>query len=163
MISGEQVVDRLRPRFRIWIKLRTIFKELDCLWYERNSKDEPTLENIKAHRIPMGKDWKLVTKYHKIVFPPKSQAARQTSWSWHNNPVDNGASDTPKVCRSTRSIVSYATWSVGKNRVNTKDEPIWNSSKVSQLHHPRFTWGARLHLTEERRKVHLKRRVKIQM
>ena len=32
----DQVVDRLGPTFQIWIRLKTIFKELDPLSYEKH-------------------------------------------------------------------------------------------------------------------------------
>ena len=49
VISAEYVVDILIPRFLILIILRTIFKDLDPLSYERYSKVAMAMESLKEH------------------------------------------------------------------------------------------------------------------
>ena len=55
-------------------KIKYIFKYLEPLSYEIHLEVELALENLKAHKIPMGKDWQLVTRYHKIGYPPQAQS-----------------------------------------------------------------------------------------
>ena len=77
IISGDQAFERIKPPFQIWTRMKNVFKEMGPLTYERYSEVELSLENLKANIIPMGKDRKLVTKYHNIAFPPQQQQSSQ--------------------------------------------------------------------------------------
>ena len=46
--------------------MKTIFKELDPMAYEKHSEADITLENVRVHRIPIEKGWNLVTRCHKL-------------------------------------------------------------------------------------------------
>ena len=74
MIIGEKEVTIFRPCFQMSIRLKTIFKDSEPLYYGRNLDVELALENLKSHKIPMGKDWKMVTRYHKIGYPPQAES-----------------------------------------------------------------------------------------
>ena len=47
------------------------------LTYESHSEVEIELENLKANRIPIGKDWLLVVRYHKLYLPLQQHQPNQ--------------------------------------------------------------------------------------
>ena len=71
-ISGRDVVGMLRTIFQTWIRVRIIFRELEPLSYERDLEEALESDNLRAHKTPLRKDWKLVKKYCKISLPPNS-------------------------------------------------------------------------------------------
>ena len=73
IISGYQAIKRLKPPFHIWIRLKNILKEMRPLTYERNSEAEITLENLKANRIQIVKDWLLVVRHPKLYLPSQQK------------------------------------------------------------------------------------------
>ena len=71
LIIGDQVIDRINLEFQTWIQLKNLLKELGPISCERNTDAKIALEALKSHHIPLGKYWRSVAKYHKIIFPHK--------------------------------------------------------------------------------------------
>ena len=74
MISGDQVLGKVKLEFQIWIRLRSLLKKLGPLSYVNNTEAKIDFEVLKSHHIPMGTDWKLLVKYHKIILPQQVPA-----------------------------------------------------------------------------------------
>ena len=55
IISGDYSFERFQPHFQTWTILKTIFKEMGPLTYERHFESELSLENLKVNRI---RSWK---------------------------------------------------------------------------------------------------------
>ena len=57
IINGDQYLERLRPSFHIWTRMKNIFKEMAPLTYKRHSEEELVLQNLKYNSIVVGKCW----------------------------------------------------------------------------------------------------------
>ena len=57
----------------MWNTLKKLFKDLDLVSYTNNSYVEISLDALKGHIIPTGKDWKTMTRYSKLAVPQLPQ------------------------------------------------------------------------------------------
>ena len=55
IINGDQYLERLRPSFHIWKRMKNIFKEMVPLTYERHYEVDLALQNLKDNSIVVGK------------------------------------------------------------------------------------------------------------
>ena len=78
-ISGEKVIDRIKLQFHMWMNLKILFKDLDQVSYATHIDIELSLDALKSHKMPIGKEWKLVTRFSKLPNPQKKHESRQTS------------------------------------------------------------------------------------
>ena len=57
IINRDQYIERLRPSFHIWTRMKNISKEMAPLTYERHSEAKIMLQNLKDNSIVVGKYW----------------------------------------------------------------------------------------------------------
>ena len=53
VITRDQVIKRINPKFQIWINLKRIFKGLDTISYDKNTYVEIYLQELKSQHISL--------------------------------------------------------------------------------------------------------------